>query len=79
MRELNKFNEYLQILVLLKHEAFQFRDWERLWFEINAEKNKKSPLELNKISLKGLLDEGLLKYTSFIYKISYVLTKLKAL
>ena len=72
MMELNKFNEYLQIIVVLKHESFQPKDWERLWQEINAKRSKKLVPELNKISLRWLLDEGLLKYTSFIYKISSV-------
>lgn len=72
--ELNKFNEHLQIIALLKHEAFQGKDWEKLWGEISEKKGKKIPFEANKISLKGLLEEGLLKYTSFIYKISNVKT-----
>ena len=70
--EINRFNDYLQIIILLKHEGFQLKHWNSLWTEMNETKAKKSAINLNKISFKELLNENIMKFTTYIYKISNV-------
>lgn len=73
MVDLNKYNEYLQIIRLLKHESFKQKHWEVLWLEI---KNSRNHIDITKTTLKELIfDENIMKYSNFIYKISNVLTK----
>ena len=61
----------MNIVLILKHESFKERHWMVLWDEMFLSIPQKP--EVKGISLKKLLDDRLLSFSSLIFKIATVI------
>lgn len=68
--EVNKINDFQNVLIMLKHQAWKLVHWESLSEEMY--RNTRKP-DFNKITLKELLRDNLLNHSALIYKIASVM------